>query len=81
MDDDPYLDSPPVSASLHPNDAFQLPPDRKGKAPVRPPGLEKDEGTKARMDRVVSTSSIGSIRNGEEDGYVAVDLQDRSATR
>lgn len=73
MDDDPYSDSPPPSARLHPDSALHRPPtDRKGKERADPLRLGIP-----RQPSKVSVSSNGS-ENGDEEGYVAVSLQERT---
>lgn len=77
MDDDPYVDSPPPSTSLHPNSARNRPPvdavgGGKGKERAVPPSLGLPV-----PQRKTSVSSNGS-EHGDEEGYVAVNLQERT---
>ena len=96
IDTDNYANSSPISATqtLHPNDARDGRDgryiDRKGKGstvPRKPVPLdvagrpsEDESATSGAMDRKVSMSSNGSV-TGDDDGYVAVNLEDRRASR
>ncbi|KAK1924162.1 hypothetical protein DB88DRAFT_489305 [Papiliotrema laurentii] len=82
LDEDIYSDTPPASARLHPRDASVTPrpADRKGKGRTSAPQDGAENHPPPRTRSFASTSSVGSVR-GDEEGYVAVDLQAGTRSR